>query len=68
MLTTLAIPEIGLSAATYLGLGLQALRDGNIPRAVECFASIDARPWQAIVIRFPGLPDLLERGVDHDRR
>lgn len=59
----LAAPTIGLAAATWLELGLEALRDGNIPRAAGCLASIDAVSWDGLLIRFPTLPDLLKTGV-----
>ena len=56
---TPAWPEISLAAATYLELGLEALRDGDTVRAVGCLASIDARSWNGVVARFPQLPALL---------
>lgn len=56
--------EIGLAAATYLGLGLAALRDNDPVRAVEAFASIEAASWAAILDRFPNLPTLLRMGAD----
>lgn len=54
-----AIPEIDLTAATYAGLALEAARDGNTPRALECLASIDAASWTALHLRFPNLSDLI---------
>jgi hypothetical protein len=54
-------PEIGLSGATYLGLGLAALRAGDQVRAVEAFASIDSAAWSAILDRFPHLANLIEK-------
>ena len=57
-----ALPEIELTAATYLGLALDALQTGNLCRAIECLASIDARSWSAITNRFPGLPGIMAKG------
>jgi hypothetical protein len=51
--------SIGLAAASYLELGLAALRDGNQVRAVGCFASIDDSSWAAICARFPALSELI---------
>lgn len=52
-------PEIGLTGATYLQLGLEALRDGDMVRAIGALASIDAEAWDAISDRFPGLSELI---------
>lgn len=51
--------EIALSAAAHLGLALEAARAGNVARTVECLASIDARSWEALLTRFPGLSELI---------
>lgn len=62
MSTTPALPsrpEIGLSAATHLQLGLEALRDGDLVRAVGALASIESSSWEAITARFPSLSSLI---------
>jgi hypothetical protein len=53
-------PGIGLAAATWLELGLGALRDGDKVRAVGAFASIGDTEWHAILDRFPHLGDLIQ--------
>lgn len=55
-MTSPRFPDVGLAAATYLEMGLTALGEGNVPRAVGCLAAIDGKSWEAIVIRFPDLP------------
>lgn len=54
-------PEIGLAAATFLQLGLEALRDGDEVRAIGALASIDAVSWEAVLVRFPTLSDLVQK-------
>ena len=63
MTTNPSALEIALSAATHLGLALEAARTGNVARTVECLASIDARSWEALLTRFPGLPELIAQEV-----
>lgn len=53
--------SIDLSAAAYLELGLAALQFGDHVRAVAAFASIDDDSWTGIVVRFPWLPEWLEK-------
>lgn len=45
-----------LSAAYYAERGLQALAEGDIPRAVGAFASISRESWTELSDRFPGFP------------
>jgi hypothetical protein len=54
-------PEIGLAAAAYLQLGLEALRAGDEVRAIGAFASIDTCSWEAVLDRFPTLSDLISK-------
>ena len=58
--------EIGLAAATYAELGLEALLAGDIPRAVGTLASIDSQAWAALVERFPGFPEQLLAAGAHE--
>jgi hypothetical protein len=53
--------SIDLSASAYLELGLGALQVGDYVRAVGAFASIDDDSWTGIVVRFPWLPEWLEK-------
>jgi hypothetical protein len=53
--------EIGLSAAAHLELGLLALEAGRLPAAIGSLACIDAAAWDAILRRFPILPDLITK-------
>ena len=53
--------SIDLSAATYLEIGLGALQVGDVVRAVGAFASITDDSWTGIVVRFPWLPEWLEK-------
>lgn len=53
--------SIGLSAATYLEIGLSALQAGDHVRAVGAFACIDDESWAAIHVRFPHLPELIQK-------
>lgn len=62
MSVSVAVPrpaEIGLSAAAYLEMALEALRAGDRVRAVGCLASIDNTSWDAIAVRFPTLSALI---------
>lgn len=56
-------PEIALSSATYLGLALEAMKNGDLPRVAELIASIDEASWTLMTRRMPGLPELITRGV-----
>jgi len=57
-------PDIDLSSATRLELGLSALELGNVPAAVGALAAIPADDWEAIVDRFPTLPNYIAREVN----
>lgn len=56
-----ARPEIGLSAAAHLELGLLALEAGRLPAAIGSLACIDEAAWTAITRRFPNLPELIQK-------
>jgi len=62
-LRALSGAEIGLSAAAYLEMGLEALRGGDTGRAIGCLASIEGPSWDAVLARFPGLPELMAAEV-----
>lgn len=55
--------SVDLAAAAHLEIGLEALERGNMPAAIGALASIDDDSWDAILARFPGLPDYITSGV-----
>jgi hypothetical protein len=55
--------SVDLAAAAHLEIGLEALERGNIPAAIGALASIDDDSWDAILTRFPGLPDYITSEV-----
>jgi hypothetical protein len=56
--------DVDLSSATRLELGLSALEAGNVPAAVGALAAIPAAEWEAILQRFPSLPDYINKEVN----
>jgi hypothetical protein len=48
--------EIGLAAAALAELGIEALKAGDMARAVGTLGSINEESWQALAQRFPGFP------------
>lgn len=52
--------SIGLSAAAYLEIEA-VLRAGDDVRAVGALASIDDESWSALCVRFPHLPELIQK-------
>ena len=55
--------SVDLAAAAHLEMGLEALERGNIPAAIGALVSIDDDSWEAILTRFPGLPDYITSEV-----
>lgn len=58
------LPDVDLSSATRLELGLSALEAGNVPAAVGALAAIPEADWQAILQRFPTLPNYIHKEVN----
>jgi hypothetical protein len=56
--------SVDLAAAAHLEIGLEALERGNLPLAIGALASIDDDSWDALLTRFPTLPDLITRGTN----
>lgn len=55
--------SVDLAAAAHLEMGLEALQRGSIPAAIGALASIDPDSWDAILERFPALPDYITSEV-----
>lgn len=55
--------SVDLAAAAHLEMGLEALQRHDIPAAIGALASIDDDSWDAILNRFPGLPDYITSEV-----
>jgi len=53
--------DVDLSSAARLELGLDALRDGNLPAMFAALSAIPEADWTAIVRRFPMLPAWIEQ-------
>lgn len=53
--------DVDLSSAARLEIGLDALRDGNMPAMFGALAAIPEADWAAIVRRFPMLPAWMEQ-------
>lgn len=51
--------SVDLAAAAHLEMGLEALQRHDIPAALGALVSIDDDSWDAILDRFPGLPDYI---------
>jgi hypothetical protein len=54
--------EIGLAAAAYAEIGIEALLAGDTARAIGAFSSIPEESWHALAKRFPGFPERLTEG------
>ncbi len=53
--------DVDLSSAARLEVGLDALRDGNMPAMFAALSAIPEADWQAILRRFPMLPAWIEQ-------